>query len=52
MFSEDQFSSGEVDTWSTQFKEVGQVKLVDTTRNAYWIDGVRKYGYKYVVLDD
>ena len=46
MFSEDHFTADDVKTWSVQFSKVGQVKLVDTSVNAYWIDGVRKYGYK------
>lgn len=46
MFSEDHFTPEDVKSWSMQFSKVGPVKLVDTSVNAYWMGGVRKYGYK------
>lgn len=45
-FSEDHFTPDEIKVWSVQFAKVGPVKHVDTSNNAYWMDGVRKYGYK------
>ena len=46
MFSEDTFTAAEIETWSTQFSTVGPVQLIDTSKNAYWFDGARRYGYK------
>ena len=46
MFSEDKFTNNDRQIWSNEFQNVGIVHHIDTTENAYWIDGNRKFGYK------
>jgi hypothetical protein len=45
-FSEDNITHHELKKWSLQFENVGKVQHIDTSVNAYWINGEKKYGYK------
>jgi hypothetical protein len=45
-FSEDNITHIELKKWSLQFENVGKVQHIDTSVNAYWINGEKKYGYK------